>query len=298
MQRLADEWKIPVDQALKYIHTVALINNPTAKLSAAGVESLKSVWNMTNDELSAYLNQIKLPFNYDGSMLKGVDDLIAKLKEALELIKKIQSGTPTASSSSSSSSSSTDSRTTVAAAAAAAAAESSAAAARSYAVAKAAGDMNAAAIAAAGVNPSKLAAGESGAIGAASIAAQLKAAEVALAAVTAQGNTLTRFRAKEAADAAAAAASTQLDVDERSKFRAMQDAFKSSTYDTPDGKFKSPTMDAADSGFKGLQGSGGNTNVYLTVNGSVSTEQDLVSTVRAGLLRGQYNGQTLTLEAI
>jgi enamine deaminase RidA (YjgF/YER057c/UK114 family) len=302
LQKLADEWKIPVDQALKYIHSVALINNPTAKLSAAGVESLKSVWNMTNDELSAYLNQIKLPFNYDGSMLKGVDDLIAKLKIALQLIKDIQNGTPSASSSSSSSSSSTDSRTTVAAAAAAAAAESSAAAARSYAVAKAAGDMNAAAIAAAGVNPSKLAAGESGAIGAASIAAQLKAAEVALAAVTAQGNTLAAFKAKEATDLAKsqaiAASNAQLDIDERSKFRAMQDAFKSSSYDTPTGKFNSPTMDAANSGFKGLQAGGGDTNVYLTVNGSVSTQQDLVTAVRNGLLATQTNGNNITLQAV
>jgi hypothetical protein len=157
--------------------------------------------------------------------------------------------------------------------------------------------MNAAAIAAAGVNPSKLAAGESGAIGAASIAAQLKAAEVALAAVTAQGNTLTRFKAKEAADLAASQASTQLDVDERSKFRAMQDAFKSSAYETPTGKFNSPTMDAANSGFKGLQ-AGGDTNVYLTVNGSVSTEQDLVATIRQGLLIGQSNGNSITLEAV
>ena len=301
LKRLADLWKLTVPEALQYIQYVAQINNPSAKLSDAGVESIKKTWGLTNDALAAYIKQIGLPFNYDGSMLKGVDDLICKLKEALELIKKIQSGASTASSaasSSSSSSSSTDSRTTVAAAAAAAAAEASAAAARSYAVAKAAGDMDAAAKAAAGVNPSKLAAGESGAIGAASIAAQLKAAEVALAAVTAQGNTLARFKAKEAADLAASQASTQLDVDERSKFRAMQDAFKSSAYDTPTGKFNSPTMDAANSGFKGLQGSGGDTNVYLTVNGSVSTQQDIVTAVRNGLLATQTNGNNITLQAV
>ena len=38
--------------------------------------------------------------------------------------------------------------------------------------------------------------------------------------------------------------------------------------------------------------------VNLTVNGSVTSENDLVQTVRAGLLRGQYNGQSITLEAI
>jgi len=107
---------------------------------------------------------------------------------------------------------------------------------------------------------------------------------------------LAKFRAKEAADAAASqAASTQLDVDERSKFRAMQDAFKGSVLETPTGKFNSGSLlDNA----KGLMGSGGNTNVYLTVNGSVSTEQDLVSAVRNGLLATQTNGNTLTLQAV
>jgi hypothetical protein len=51
------------------------------------------------------------------------------------------------------------------------------------------------------------------------------------------------------------------------------------------------------SSVSGTSGSGAVT-VNLTVNGSVSTEKDLVATVRQGLLAGQYNGQTLTLEAI
>jgi len=165
------------------------------------------------------------------------------------------------------------------------AAAKSASAAAAYAAAKAAGDMNAAAIAAAGVNPSALAAGESGAIGAASIAAQLRAAEAAqLAAANAakQASSLAAFKAKEAADAAASqAAASALDYDERSKFRAAQGVMAS----------------AGDSGFKGLQ-AGGNTNVYVTVEGSVTGDEDLVQKIRAGLLRGQYNGQTLTLEAI
>ena len=154
-----------------------------------------------------------------------------------------------------------------------------------YAKAKAAGDMNAAAIAAAGVNPSALAAQENGIIGAASIAAKLKAAEDANEAASAaarQASSLAAFRDKEARDLAASqAASAQLDIDERAKFRAAQGVMAS----------------AGNSGFKGLQ-AGGNTNVYLTVNGSVSTENDLVQTVRNGLLRGQINGQTLTLEAV
>jgi hypothetical protein len=44
--------------------------------------------------------------------------------------------------------------------------------------------------------------------------------------------------------------------------------------------------------------SGTPVTVNLTVNGSVSTEQDLVSAVRNGLLATQTNGNTLTLQAI
>jgi hypothetical protein len=93
-----------------------------------------------------------------------------------------------------------------AAKAAADAAAAKAAVLSGYATAKAAGDMNAAALFAAKVNPSALAAQESGAIGAASIAAQLKAAERALVASNAvmkQASTLASFKAKEAADLAA-----------------------------------------------------------------------------------------------
>ena len=58
----------------------------------------------------------------------------------------------------------------------------------------------------------------------------------------------------------------------------------------------SSTIDNA----KGLTGSSSGTasNITINVAGSVTTENDLVQTVRSGLLRGQYNGQSLTLEAI
>jgi hypothetical protein len=59
----------------------------------------------------------------------------------------------------------------------------------------------------------------------------------------------------------------------------------------------SGTASAGDSGFKGLQGSG-TTNVTVNVAGSVTTEQDLVKTVRNGLLNAQYNGNQIILEAV
>jgi len=112
------------------------------------------------------------------------------------------------------------------------------------------------------------------------------AAKTAADAVAAQANALAGFRAKEAADEAAynasrAASNAQMDYDERFRFRAAQGVMAS----------------AGDSGFKGLMG-GNTTQVTVNVAGTVVGTNDLVATVRQGLLAGQYNGQTLTLEAI
>jgi hypothetical protein len=64
------------------------------------------------------------------------------------------------------------------------------------------------------------------------------------------------------------------------------------------GGYVGSTMDTANS----LMGSGmtssGTTNITVNVAGSVTSENDLVQTVRTGLLRGQYNGNQITLEAI
>jgi hypothetical protein len=308
LKRLADLWKLTVPEALQYIQTIALINNPTAKLSSAGVESIKNTWGLTNEALAAYLNQIKLPFNYDGSMLKGVDDLIAKLKEALALIKDIQGGSTSSAASSASASAkkeAEDAAKAAADAAAALAAANSAATAAALAAADAilgtdsssssSGDdgiaRRAAAAGLAAKNAAEAArlealAKQNAQFAAKAAAMQAAADAAALAAssgVNAQATNLASFRAKEALDAMNdSAASRTLDLDERSRFRAAQGVMAST----------------ADSGFKGLQGSGGSTNVYLTVNGSVSTEQDLVSAVRNGLLATQTNGNGLTLQAV
>jgi hypothetical protein len=59
----------------------------------------------------------------------------------------------------------------------------------------------------------------------------------------------------------------------------------------------SPTMSTASGG--GFQNSmAGNVTVNINVEGSVTTEQDLVSAVRDGLLGTQYNGSQITLQAV
>ena len=283
--KLQEKWGLTEKQVRQYADFTVKIAD--YKLDDTEINDLMNKWGLTREEVLKYVKQIGAPVSWNGQLVDPADEAERKWRAALDALMAYQAalaaGVGSSASSSSSSSSSSSASTaaaaasTAASAAAAASASASKAAAEAYAKAKAAGDMNAAAIAAAGVNPSALAAGESGAIGAASIAAQLRAAETALA-VQKNATTLANFKAKEAEDlAASVAARAQLDYDERSKFRSMTLANASSV--------------------SGTSGSGAVT-VNLTVNGSVSTEKDLVATVRQGLLAGQYNGQTLTLEAI
>ena len=153
----------------------------------------------------------------------------------------------------------------------------SAAAARAYAAAKAKGDMEAAALAAAMVTPSANTAGESGYIGATSIAAQLKAAEVALAAVTAQGNTLAAFRAKEAKEAADAAAAAASQMNDDGGFRFNP---RSAPTATP------PAFT-------------GDRDRQIDIKLKIDASGDQLSTaIRNSLLFSQSNGSQINLQAV
>ena len=289
---LMKKWGLTKEEALKYADFISKIGD--GKLDDKEIENLKSKWGLTTQQVVDYIVKIGGKVDASGSTILSAGDIAAlgwtnalnALNAYLAALGKGTGGVPVVVppvvvvpkvDGSGLGGSKTDS------AAAAAASAASKSAADAYAAAKAKGDMDAAAKAAAGVNPSALAAQESGAIGAASIAAQLRAAEQARAAADAaarQASSLAAFKAKEAADAAASqAAANAMDYDEKFRMRSAQGVM------------------SASSGFKGLQ-AGGNTTVNLTVNGSVTTENDLVQTVRNGLLRGQINGQTLTLEAV
>jgi hypothetical protein len=284
IDKLKTKWGMTEQQVRMYADFVGVVND--GKLTDAEIIKIKDKWKLTTDQVVDYIKQIGSPVSYNESLLTPAQAAELAWKNALAALLAYQAalgnkvGSPSSSSSSSSSStsSSTASTTdTAASAAATAAANASKAAADAYAAAKAKGDMNAAAIAAAGVTPSALASQESGAIGAASIASQLRAAETAQA-IQDNITKMSRFREKEAADLAASQAlSAQLDYDERSKFRSMTMANASSMSGTS---------------------SSGAVTVNLVVNGSVSTEQDLVSAVRNGLLATQTNGNGLTLQAV
>jgi len=63
-------------------------------------------------------------------------------------------------------------------------------------------------------------------------------------------------------------------------------------------KFNRGTVATAQGISGGNLMAGGVRDINITVQGSVTTEQDLVQTVRNGLLAAQYNGDSITLQAI
>jgi hypothetical protein len=313
IEKLKSKWKLTEDQVRMYADFVGIVND--GKLTDAEIIKIQDKWKLTTDQVVEYIKKIGAPVSYSGSLIDparaaeiGWLSATAALERYLALLKagtgvvtppttvtpptvvpptttvtpqgpcgasrpyyNYYTGECVASAADIKPRGSTDSsglggtKT-----------DSSAASAIAAAVAKATGDTAKAALAAAGVTPSALASEESGAIGAASIAAQLRAAEEAVRI----SSSLAAFKAKELADAQNdAAASRTMDYDERFRFMG------------------SSTMDNA----KGIVGSG-NANssptIIVNVAGSVTAEQDLVQTVRNGLLNAQYNGNQITLEAI
>jgi hypothetical protein len=286
--KLKAKWKLTEDQVRMYADFVGIVND--GKLTDAEIIKIKDKWKLSTDQVVEYIKQIGSPVSYSGSLIDPAKAAEIGWKNALAALLAYQAALGKGATTTTPPTTTIPpvvvippkndglggSKTDSAAAAAAAKAAESASSAIAYAVAKATGDTTKAALAAAGVTPSALASQESGAIGAASIAAQLKAAEEAVA----LASSLAAFKAKEAADLAASQALAKtMDYDERFRFR------------------NSSTMDNA----KGIVGSGmstGSPTIIVNVAGTVTAEEDLVQTVRAGLLRGQYNGQSITLEAI
>jgi len=270
VKKLAESWNIPPEKVAAYLLEVGkpftLTGDAKLLLSAEMVAKIAGQWDTARLALIAYLNAAKgftLP-NTSGTPITGTPSVTGcpdgtalvngKCTPIVTIPPKVADPFLGGSI--------TD----------------SASAARAYAAAKAKGDMEAAALAAAMVTPSANTAGESGYIGATSIAAQLKAAEAALAAATAQGNTLTRFRAKEAkeaADAAAAAAASQMNDDGRFRFNPRSAPTTEPPAFTPDRD-------------KPLE-------IKLQIDAS---GDELSTAIRNSLLFSQSNGSQITLQAI
>ena len=81
-----------------------------------------------------------------------------------------------------------------------------------------------------------------------------------------------------------AAQNDALDAAERARFRALTNSNTLST--------------ASSLSSGGNLMAGGSVNVTVNVSGSVTSEQDLVTAVRNGLLATQYNGNAINLQAV
>lgn len=312
--KLQSRWNMTQKEVLLYADFVRVVND--GKLTDEEIKKLQDRWGLTVEEISDYIYKLGSPVSYNGTLVDPAIfaknawlDAIAALERYIKMLGGVPGGVPggkgfipgsgddpaviadAAKAAIAAAEAAADAANALAESEAAVAA-SKANAAMEYAKAKAAGDSHQAALFAAQVGPSKIAAGESGAIGAASIAAQLKAAEDALAQQR-HIATYAAFKAKERADemaAATASASTSAydayaDEAEKARIRRMIGA-------------SSTISNAKDLSSGGNLMAGGSVNVTVNVSGSVTSEQDLVSAVRNGLLATQYNGNSLTLQAV
>jgi hypothetical protein len=239
-------------------------------LSDAEITSLATNWGLTTKEVVEYIKKLGQPVTFSGTLIDPATQAMLGWKSALDALLAYQAalaGKGYTGETSVSAGASADAVKEAEDAAKAAEDAIKAADEASKAVEdaiKAADEILAKVYGAANV-PSLLASQESGAIGAASIAA--KSAEAA----------------REAA----------------LEKQRQQNAAKAEGLAQRYGGFVGTSSTISNAQSMGTPfGQAGSTTVNVTVNGSVSTEQDLVATIRKGLLSGQTNGNTLTLQAI
>ena len=286
IEKLKAKWKLTTDQVLMYSDFVGVVND--GKLTDKEIEKLKAKWVLTTDQVVDYIKKIGSPVSYSGTLIdpaKAAEIGWKNAKDALQAYLDL--------------------------------------------LAKGTG------VAVAVTAPAPNTDGNSqAAISAAAIAAvQAADAAVDAANAVAESEAALAKAMQEAADAAAASATFTEELTKQfpelmksvAILEASQDAKESSgrsyttdaemdrilasvggfgsNFGTPGGeyderfRFQSPTMNTASGG--GFQNSmAGNTTVNVTVEGSVTSEQDLVSAIRTGLLGAQYNGSQITLQAI
>jgi len=312
IKNLQSKWNLTYKEVVQYADFVTKLDDFT--LSDEEIKKLQDRWGLTTAEVLAYTKQIGLPVSYSGTLVSPADAATAgwnKANAALTAYITLLNTAITQSAAANaaavaalenakkagSEAAAAADAAAKAAADAAAKAGADAAAKAAAAAAKAAADAAAKAAAEAAaktgkgtLTPSALAKDESGAIGAASIAAQIAALEAA---------------AKAAAEAAA---KTAADAEAAAQAAAQQKIIDSITLTDPIAQASLESGIAGGASFSAaLSGSryaaqaaaqyGAGTIVNVTVQGSVTTEADLVSSIRNGLLQGQNNGQSILKSA-
>jgi hypothetical protein len=304
IEKLKSKWKLTEEQVRLYADFVGVVND--GKLTDAEIIKLQEKWKLSTDQVVEYIKKIGSPVSYSGTLIDpakaaeiGWLSATAALQRYLDLLKAgtgaIITGKPPVTPDTS-------------------------------AADKAAADA-AAAAAAAAADAAKVLAESEEALAAANKTAAEIARLTAMKAEVGSGSAL-GFKLKEQIDALKEADSlfTKISqVDERDKLIAkgiipnvVQGNFDAGSFRMAEEKsmaefratvaerdyderfrFQSSTLNTA-SGLTsgGNLMAGGPINVTVNVAGSVTAEQDLVQTVRNGLLSAQYNGNQITLQAI
>jgi hypothetical protein len=327
IEKLKSKWKMTEDQVRMYSDFVGIVND--GKLTDAEIIKIQDKWKLTTDQVVDYIKKIGTPVSYSGTLIDparaaeiGWLNAIQALQRYQDLLKAgvgagvtgVPSGTVNGNDPAV-----IEAAIAAANAAAAAAAEAAAIAAEAE---KAAAEAEAAAAQAAGmflndIRTATTNADLNKAVQVAQIVGE-SASDIANAMMqgllgqgvdVASAASSARYTGQAIAAMQAAEAKAKADADALNRALNSGAIKKDSDFTsitTPsfadyDEKFRfmnsgSSTLNTA----KGI--SGGNLMaapvVNITVQGSVTAEQDLVQAVRNGLLATQYNGNQLLLEAI
>lgn len=293
IEKLKSKWKLTEEQVRMYADFVGVVND--GKLEDAEIIKLKDKWKLTTDQVVDYILKIGSPVSYSGTLIEPGRaaelawlNATAALERYLALLK---AGTGQVVGAVTAPAPNTDGNSAAAIAAAALAAVQAAAAADDAAAEVAASE---AAVAAA------MASALEAASASAASTAELERLfpdlmrSVELLALSQEAKEesgrsfltdaeMDRILAKVDGASGILGGSTTdsaaLDAAEKARIRAMQSGVLSGA-----GNFQNSMA--------------GNVTVNITVEGSVTAEQDLVAAVREGLLGTQYNGSQINLQAV
>ena len=289
IEKLKTKWKMTEEQVRMYADFVGVVND--GKLTDAEIVKIQGKWKLTTDQVVDYIKKIGSPVSYSGTLIDpakaaeiGWLSATAALQKYLDLL---NAGTGAVTTTVTDSTTNTNGNSAASIAAAAIEAVEAA---------------DAAAEAANAVAESEAALAKSMQEAADAAAASAKFTEELTKQFPEFKRGLDILEGQMAAkEASGRSYTTDAEMDRilagvggfGSKFGASGGGYDEGF------RFKafSPTMNTASGG--SFQNSmAGNTTVNVTVQGSVTSEQDLVTTIRNGLLSQQYNGDSINLQAI
>ena len=291
IDKLKAKWGMTEQQVRQYADFVGVVND--GKLEDAEINKLKDKWKLTTDQVVAYILKIGSPVSYSGSLIDPATAATIGWKNAKDALQAyldlLGKGTTTTSPTNSPSSVLPQPSTgnvgnidsvnkQVASAAEQLVREITATGKSAVSISEVANTM------ASDLLKDKAATealgGVSGVLSSARYTGQALQYAAQQAAEQRQAAALQSFRAAESSSMSASAADYAADAAERAKIRQM-----------------SSTLNTAQS-IGTPFGQAGGTTVNVTVQGSVTSENDLVQSIRNGLLRAQYNGNQINLAAL